>query len=58
MQVAIEVKITAGTPLRKAVIHEVATSNATWVIFDRYKLLLIFAKYMEDFSLICHFSIF
>lgn len=35
MQVDIEVKITAGTPLRKVVIHEVATSNPAWVIFDR-----------------------
>ncbi|XP_042033887.1 proline-rich receptor-like protein kinase PERK3 isoform X1 [Salvia splendens] len=34
-RVDIEVKITAGTPLRKAIINEVATSNATWVIFDR-----------------------
>ncbi|XP_057795613.1 probable serine/threonine-protein kinase PBL15 [Salvia miltiorrhiza] len=34
-RVNIEVKITAGTPLRKAIMHEVATSNAAWVIFDR-----------------------
>ncbi|KAL1543755.1 non-specific serine/threonine protein kinase [Salvia divinorum] len=34
-RVDIEVKITAGTPLRKAIINEVATSNAAWVIFDR-----------------------
>lgn len=38
VQVDIEVKITAGTPLRKAIINEVATSNAAWVIFDRYNL--------------------
>lgn len=44
MQVVIEVKITAGTPLRKAVIYEVATSNAAWVIFDRYYLLLTFGN--------------
>lgn len=35
VQVGIEVKITAGTPVRKVVIQEVATSNASWVIFDR-----------------------
>lgn len=35
MQVDIEVKITAGTPVRKVVIQEVATSNAAWVILDR-----------------------
>ncbi|KAH6836049.1 hypothetical protein C2S53_012017 [Perilla frutescens var. hirtella] len=34
-RVDIEVKITAGTPLRKVIIDEVATSNAAWVIFDR-----------------------
>ncbi|KAL8481891.1 hypothetical protein ACS0TY_027600 [Phlomoides rotata] len=35
-EVDIEVKITAGTPIRKVVIQEVATSNASWVIFDRH----------------------
>ncbi|KAI3460533.1 hypothetical protein Pfo_017196 [Paulownia fortunei] len=34
--VGIEVKITAGTPIRKVVIQEVAISNATWVILDRH----------------------
>ncbi|KAI3464594.1 hypothetical protein Pfo_021257 [Paulownia fortunei] len=34
--VDIEVKITAGTPIRKVVIQEVATSNAAWVILDRH----------------------
>ncbi|XP_073145441.1 inactive protein kinase SELMODRAFT_444075-like [Henckelia pumila] len=33
--VDIEVKITAGNPMRKVSIQEVATSNATWVILDR-----------------------
>ncbi|KAL3513768.1 hypothetical protein ACH5RR_026485 [Cinchona calisaya] len=32
----IEVKITAGTPIRKVVLQEVITSNATWVILDRH----------------------
>ncbi|KAK6131992.1 hypothetical protein DH2020_034266 [Rehmannia glutinosa] len=36
LMVDIEVKITAGTPIRKVVIQEVATSNATWVIIDRH----------------------
>ncbi|KAK6132240.1 hypothetical protein DH2020_034023 [Rehmannia glutinosa] len=35
-EVDVEVKITAGTPIRKVVIQEVATSNATWVIIDRH----------------------
>lgn len=35
MQVDIEVKITAGTPMWKVVVQEVAISNATWVILDR-----------------------
>lgn len=35
IQVDIEVKITAGNPMRKVSIQEVATSNATWVILDR-----------------------
>ncbi|KAG8378171.1 hypothetical protein BUALT_Bualt08G0110200 [Buddleja alternifolia] len=34
--VDIEVKITAGTPIRKVVVQEVATANATWVILDRH----------------------
>ncbi|KAG9142496.1 hypothetical protein Leryth_017004 [Lithospermum erythrorhizon] len=33
--VDIEVKITAGTPLRKVVLQEVVISNATWVLLDR-----------------------
>ncbi|KAL9173119.1 hypothetical protein ABFS82_03G092500 [Erythranthe guttata] len=34
--VDIEVKIIAGTPIRKVVIQEVATYNASWVILDRH----------------------
>ncbi|XP_051139041.1 serine/threonine-protein kinase CDG1-like isoform X2 [Andrographis paniculata] len=34
--VDIEVKITAGTPLRKVVVQEVASSSAAWVILDRH----------------------
>lgn len=35
MQVDVEVKATAGTPMRKVVIQEVAISEPTWVILDR-----------------------
>ncbi|KAL2467799.1 receptor-like cytosolic serine/threonine-protein kinase RBK1 [Forsythia ovata] len=31
-----EVKITAGTPMKRVIVQEVATSNATWVILDRH----------------------
>ncbi|XP_047976149.1 serine/threonine-protein kinase CDG1-like isoform X2 [Salvia hispanica] len=34
--VDIEVKVTAGTPMRKVVMQEVATSEPTWVILDRH----------------------
>ncbi|XP_059631686.1 probable serine/threonine-protein kinase PBL5 [Cornus florida] len=34
--VNIEVKITAGTPIKKVVLQEVTTCNATWVILDRH----------------------
>uniref|UniRef100_A0A5B6YNP9 Protein kinase domain-containing protein n=1 Tax=Davidia involucrata TaxID=16924 RepID=A0A5B6YNP9_DAVIN len=34
--VDIEVKITAGTPIKKVVLQEVTTCNATWVILDRH----------------------
>ncbi|KAH6789126.1 hypothetical protein C2S51_004132 [Perilla frutescens var. frutescens] len=34
--VDIEVKVTAGTPMRKVVIQEVAISKPTWVILDRH----------------------
>ncbi|KAM7514743.1 hypothetical protein LguiA_004326 [Lonicera macranthoides] len=34
--VDIEVKITAGTPIRKVVLQEVLTSNATWLVLDRH----------------------
>ncbi|KAA8538342.1 hypothetical protein F0562_027835 [Nyssa sinensis] len=34
--VDIEVKITGGTPIKKVVLQEVTTCNATWVILDRH----------------------
>ncbi|CAI9763984.1 unnamed protein product [Fraxinus pennsylvanica] len=34
--VDIEVKITAGTPMKRVIVQEVLTSNATWVILDRH----------------------
>lgn len=34
--VDIEVKITAGTPIRKVVLQEATTCNATWLILDRH----------------------
>ncbi|XP_042061193.1 probable serine/threonine-protein kinase PBL23 [Salvia splendens] len=34
--VDIEVKVTAGTPMRKVVMQEVAISEPTWVILDRH----------------------
>ncbi|XP_052189665.1 probable serine/threonine-protein kinase PBL8 isoform X2 [Diospyros lotus] len=35
-KVEIEVKITAGTPIKNVVIQEVKNYNPTWVILDRY----------------------
>ncbi|KAA8546488.1 hypothetical protein F0562_002773 [Nyssa sinensis] len=34
--VDIEVKITAGTPIKNVILQEVTTCNATWVILDRH----------------------
>ncbi|KAL2232317.1 UNVERIFIED_CONTAM: Protein NSP-INTERACTING KINASE 3 [Sesamum indicum] len=36
MMVDIKVKIMAGTPIRKVIVQEVATSNPAWVILDRH----------------------
>ncbi|KAL3840060.1 hypothetical protein ACJIZ3_024651 [Penstemon smallii] len=33
--VAIEVKFVVGAPMKNVVVHEVAASNATWVVLDR-----------------------
>ncbi|GFS37576.1 hypothetical protein Acr_00g0052840 [Actinidia rufa] len=35
-KVDIEVKMTAGTPIKNVVLQEVTTCNATWLILDRY----------------------
>ncbi|PSS17499.1 Proline-rich receptor-like protein kinase [Actinidia chinensis var. chinensis] len=35
-KVDIEVKMTAGTPIKNVVLQEVTTYNATWLILDRY----------------------
>ncbi|KAJ9166733.1 hypothetical protein P3X46_021440 [Hevea brasiliensis] len=34
--VTIEVKITAGTPMKQVILQEVVSYNATWVILDRH----------------------
>ncbi|KAJ0025054.1 hypothetical protein Pint_08040 [Pistacia integerrima] len=34
--VSIEVKVTAGTPLKKVIVQEVLACKATWVILDRH----------------------
>ncbi|XP_039022048.1 uncharacterized protein LOC120154335 [Hibiscus syriacus] len=34
--VGIEVKITAGFPIKKVIVQEVISSNAAWVVLDRY----------------------
>ncbi|XP_038724828.1 probable serine/threonine-protein kinase PBL18 isoform X2 [Tripterygium wilfordii] len=34
--VSIEVKITAGTPMKKVILQEAAACNASWVILDRH----------------------
>lgn len=35
VQVDIEVKVTAGTPIKQVILQEIAAYNTTWVIFDR-----------------------
>ncbi|XVF39190.1 hypothetical protein PTKIN_Ptkin01aG0015600 [Pterospermum kingtungense] len=34
--VSIEVKITAGNPIKNVILQEVLSSNAAWVVFDRH----------------------
>ncbi|KAL0360307.1 UNVERIFIED_CONTAM: Inactive protein kinase SELMODRAFT [Sesamum radiatum] len=47
--VDIKVKIMAGTPIRKVIVQEVATSNPAWVILDRY-LRREFRYYLKHIS--------
>ncbi|KAL0438167.1 UNVERIFIED_CONTAM: Inactive protein kinase SELMODRAFT [Sesamum latifolium] len=49
MQVDIKVKIMAGTPIRKVIVQEVATSNPAWVILDRH-LRREFRYYLKHIS--------
>lgn len=41
VQVSIEVKITAGFPIRQVILQEVVACEASWVVLDRYSISLI-----------------
>ena len=36
VQISVEVKITAGFPIKQVILQEVTACNAAWVLLDRY----------------------